>query len=71
MRGHLSPSIKAQITDAQKRFQTLSRARRSKLAKVAQTTLLKADRWAHGGQVASEVAEAIERALSAAGAKKK
>lgn len=70
MRGFLSPSVKAVATDNQKAFRGLSRARRSKFAKAAQTTLLKADQWARGEHVPQEIAEAIERAY-AAGMKKK
>jgi hypothetical protein len=47
----------------------MSRGRRAKLAKAAQTTLVKADQWARGDGTAQELSEAIERAL--AGMKKK
>lgn len=69
MRGFLSPSVKAHTTDNQKAFRALSRGRRAKIAKAAQTTLVKADQWARGDGAAQEIAEAIERAL--AGTKKK
>lgn len=69
MRGFLSPAVQALSSEHQKSFRTLSRARRSKVAKAAQTTLLKADQWAAGKPIAQELAEAIERAL--AGVKKK
>ena len=71
MRGYQSPAVKAQITDSQKAFSKLARGRRAKLAKAAQTTLVKADQWARGQAVSQEVAEAIERALASVNAKKK
>jgi hypothetical protein len=71
MRGFLSPAVKAHTSEHQRAFRTLSRARRSKLAKAAQTTLLKIDQWARGQGVPQEVAEAIERAYAGFKAKKK
>jgi hypothetical protein len=70
MRGFLAPALKAQTTDSQKAFQKLSRGRRTKLAKTAQTTLVKVDQWARGQAVPQELAEAIERAFAAHGKKK-
>ncbi len=52
-------------TDAQRAFRSFSRHRRSKLAHAAQTTLVKADRWGHGGGTASDVAAALEGAVAA------
>jgi hypothetical protein len=71
MRGFLQPSHKATQTDNQKRFATLSRHRRTKLAHAAKTTLVKADQWARGDAVAADVAGALESALAALGKKKK
>jgi hypothetical protein len=71
MRGFLGPSIKAIATESQKTFRTLSRGRRSKIARAAQTTLVKADQWGKGGAVPSEVADALDIALKAATKAKK
>jgi hypothetical protein len=58
----------------QQAFRSLSRHRRTKLAQVAHTTLVKADQWGRGRPVGSEIAAALEVALKAlrakAGAKK-
>lgn len=69
MRGFLSPAVKAQTSENQNTFRTLARSRRAKVAKAAQTSLLKVDQWARGEGVTTEIAEAIERAI-AAGTKK-
>ena len=50
-------------SDSQTRFASLSRGRRSKLAKAAGTTLLKADQWARGGAIDAAIASAIESQL--------
>jgi len=71
MRGFLQPAVKQTATETQTAFTKLARGRRSKLAKVAQTTLVKADQWAHGGKVTADVAEALDRQVKALGAKKK
>jgi hypothetical protein len=74
MRGSRTPAVKAIPSDNQKAFSALSRGRRSKLAKAAHTTLVKADQWAHGVPVAAEVGSALEqafKALQAKSAKKK
>jgi hypothetical protein len=63
MRGFLTPSVKPIPSDTQKAFAALARGRRSKLAKVAKTTLVKADQWAHGGAATSDVSTALEQAL--------
>jgi hypothetical protein len=73
MRGFLHPAVQATTTESQNAFRALTRGRRTKLAKAAQTTLVKADQWARGGAVPGEIAEALERvlkALKAKGAKK-
>ena len=69
MRGFLQPALKTIATEAQASFQTLSRGRRTKLAQAARTTLIKADQWARGAGVASDVSEALESALKALQAK--
>lgn len=69
MRGFLRPSLRPEASEAQQQFATLTRARRSKLAKAAQTNLLKADQWARGEIVATELGTALERGV--AGLKKK
>ena len=71
MRGNRSPSLKATPSDTQKRFQTLSRGRRVKLARAAKTTLVKADQWARGDAVARDVGAGLEQGVTALGAKKK
>jgi hypothetical protein len=58
----------------QRVFRALSRHRRTKVARSANTTLLKADQWARGDAAAPELASALEsalHALSSKGAKKK
>jgi uncharacterized protein YjhX (UPF0386 family) len=71
MRGFLQPSVKNATTESQTTFRKLQRGRRSKLAKAAQTTLVKADQWARGGKATSDVAEALEAQLKALAKKKK
>ena len=71
MRGFLQPSLRHDPTPSQSAFQKLSRGRRTKLAKGAQTTLTKADQWARGGHTAPAVAEALEAQLKALTSKKK
>ena len=71
MRGYLEPAKRTTPTESQARFATLSRGRRTKLAKGAQTTLIKADQWARGGSAPEGVGEAIDKALAALGAKTK
>jgi hypothetical protein len=50
-------------TDSQRAFGSLSRHRRTKLARAAHTTLVKADQWSRGDATPVEVASALERAL--------
>lgn len=71
MRGYIQPGKRRMTTDVQDAFFTLSRGRRAKLAKAAQTTLLKAHQWARGGIVTAELAKALEAAMKAHLAKKK
>jgi hypothetical protein len=71
MRGFLSPAVRHQVSDNQREFRALSRHRRTKLARAAQTTLVKADQWGRGDTVAPEVAKALETGLTALTKKKK
>jgi hypothetical protein len=70
MRGFLAPAVRLIVSDQQKAFQGLSRHRRSKLARAAHTTLVKADQWGRGELAPGEISTALEGAL-AAGTKKK
>lgn len=69
MRGFLQPAVKPASSESQDAFRTLSRGRRAKVAKAAQTTLIKADQWARGSAITSEIADALERAFKEAKAK--
>jgi hypothetical protein len=74
MRGFQRPALRLTPTDSQRSFRALSRHRRTKLARAAHTTLVKADQWSRGDTTPAEVASALERALltlHAKGAKKK
>ena len=71
MRGFLSPALKPVSSELQSFFRTLSRGRRVKLAKAAQTTLLKADQWARGDAVGQTVAEALSAQAKTQKAKQK
>jgi hypothetical protein len=71
MRGFLSPAVRPETTESQRAFQALSRHRRSKLARAAHTTLVKADQWGRGDGVPHEVASALESGLKALTSKKK
>ncbi len=71
MRGFLKPSVCHHPTETQAAFQKLARGKRTKLAKLAETTLVKADRWARGDSVPKELAQALEKALHSLEAKKK
>ena len=63
MRGFLAPSLTSKPSESQTAFAKLTRHRRAKLAKAAQTTLVKADQWARGDTVPSELASALEQQL--------
>jgi hypothetical protein len=65
MRGFLRPAVKALPSDAQTQFQGLSRHRKSKVAKAANTTFLKACQWGRGDVVATEIAASLEKAVTA------
>jgi len=69
MRGFLQPAVRPQTNDAQRAFQALARHRRTKLARAAHTTLVKADQWSRGDATLPEVASALEAALAALQAK--
>ena len=69
MRGFLSPAVKVTANESQSAFAEMTRSKRSKLAKTAQTTLLKADQWARGEGVTADVAEALDEAIKAVRAK--
>jgi hypothetical protein len=71
MRGFLQPAVKRAANDSQKAFAKLPRGKRSKVAKLAQTTLVKADQWARGDLLGVELAEALDRAFVSLKAKKK
>ena len=71
MRGFLQPSVRPSLSEQQTAFRKLPRGKRSKLAKLAHTTLVKADQWARGGAVTTEVAKALEGALGSLKAKSK
>ena len=71
MRGYQQPSVRPTTTDAQKAFAGLSRHRRTKLARAAQTTLVKADQWSRGGGAEAEVGKALESGLKSLQSKKK
>lgn len=66
MRGYLQPAKKNQATEAQSKTTELSRHRRTKLARAAQTTLVKVDQWARGETLPAELATALETAFQAA-----
>ena len=65
MRGFLAPSVMSLPSENQSAFTELGRGRRVRLAKAAQTTLLKADQWGRGDTVTSDVATALEQAMKA------
>lgn len=71
MRGFLKPAVRHRPNDPQTAFQKLPRGKRTKLAKLAETTLVKADQWARGGAVPKELGQALEKALHSLDAKKK
>jgi hypothetical protein len=73
MRGFQQPAFRIMTTEAQRTFRALSRHRRTKLARTAHTTLLKADQWSRGDATPPETASALDvalQALTAKGAKK-
>jgi hypothetical protein len=63
MRGSRQTAVRPQTSDSQRAFQALSRHRRTKLARAAHTTLVKADQWGRGGATPPELATALEGAL--------
>ncbi len=71
MRGFLQSAVRSTPSESQDSFRALSRSRRTKLAKAASTTLLKADQWARGDAAPKEIAVALDQAVAALKAKKK
>jgi hypothetical protein len=71
MRGSREPAVRHIASETQVAFRTFSRGRRTKLARLARTTLVKADQWARGEGVGGDVSEAIEATLKAFKSKKK
>jgi hypothetical protein len=63
MRGSRQPAVRPQTSDSQRDFQSLSRHRRTKLARAAHTTLVKADQWGRGDATPADLASALESAL--------
>ena len=63
MRGSRQPAVRPITTDVQKRARTLSRHRRTKVARAAHTTLVKVDQWSRGDALPAELAGAIEKAV--------
>jgi len=63
MRGYQAPAKRHIPSETQTRFAALSRGRRSKIAKAAGTSLVKADQWARGGAALPAVVTAIETHL--------
>ncbi len=70
MRGFLHPAVRPMASESQSKFRGLQRGRRTKLARTANTTLVKADQWARGDVVGDDVSEALEAALKTVGKKK-
>lgn len=69
MRGARRPALRPVVTAPQTAFRGLSRHRRSRLARTARTTLVKADQWARGGDLEAGIVAALESALQALRAK--
>jgi hypothetical protein len=65
MRGYQQAAVRILVSDTQSAFRALSRHRRSRLARGAQTTLVKADQWGRGEAVPADVAAALESGLKA------
>jgi hypothetical protein len=63
MRGSRQPAVRPQTSDSQRTFRSLSRHRRTKLARAAHTTLVKADQWGRGDATPTDLASALESAL--------
>lgn len=71
MRGFLQSAVTHAASETQTAARALSRSRRTKLAKAANTTLIKVDQWARGDGLAGEVATALETAFGKLKSKKK
>jgi hypothetical protein len=64
MRGNTAICHRVTQTEHQLAFAGMTRARRTKLAHAAKTTLYMADRWAGGFPVVSEMATALQGVVS-------
>jgi hypothetical protein len=71
MRGFLASAVRHTPSETQVNFSGLSRSRRTKLAKAAHTTLVKADQWARGDASPKEIGAALEQGLASLQSKKK
>ncbi len=71
MRGFLQSAVRVIPSESQDSFRSLSRSRRTKLAKAANTTLIKADQWARGDGATNDIGSALEQGLTALQSKKK
>jgi hypothetical protein len=71
MRGFLQPALRHLPSETQSAFRALSRHRRFRIARHAQTTLLKADQWGRGEIIEAEAARALESGVVALKSKKK
>jgi hypothetical protein len=71
MRGFQQPSFRHNPTELQKAYASLSRHRRTHLAKAAKVTRVKASQWARGDAVTPAVARALDQATTNYLAKRK
>ena len=63
MRGARTPAVRPVPSDNQNKLRTLSRHRRSKIARAAHTTLVKVDQWGRGDVLPGDLSAAIEQAV--------
>ncbi|MBP9113213.1 MAG: hypothetical protein KBF88_10415 [Polyangiaceae bacterium] len=71
MRGALQAAVTNNPSDLQSGYSSLARGRRAKLAKAAQTDLVKAAQWSRGDVVTAEIASSLEKVVKAHLAKRK
>lgn len=71
MRGYLLPGKRPTQTDHQRLFESFTRHRRTKIAKAASTTLVKAHQWARAEAVDAALAKALDEQVVKHGPKKK
>jgi hypothetical protein len=71
MRGFLESAVRHTPSETQTAVRALARSRRNKLAKIANTTLIKVDQWARGAASSAEVSQALEAAFGQLKTKKK